>query len=113
MNRKARLICIAAGLAVAGTAATVDAAKPLTQKERTAKAEQIRQNHRTFQQPRTIAQAEARAVRQPDGTIALAVPTELWSHLSVQRHADGSLQLRETEGDATAAPATAGGAGHE
>ena len=113
MNRKARLICIAAGLAVAGTAATADAAKPLTQKERKAKTAQIKQNHRNFQQPRTIAQAEARVAPLPGGGSALAVPTELWSHLAIERDAEGNVQLRETEGDATPSSTNTGGAGHE
>ena len=113
MKREARLLCIAAALAVAGTAATADAAKPMTAKERAAKSQEIRENHRNFQQPRTMAQAEARIAPLPGGGAALAVPTELWSHLSVQRDAEGNVHLRETEGDATAASATAGGAGHE
>lgn len=104
MNRKTRLICIAAGLAVAGAAATADAAKPLTPKERAAKAQELRQNHRSFQQPRTIAQAEARIAPLADGGTALAMPTELWSHLSVQRDEAGAIRVRESEGDA--APAT-------
>lgn len=97
MNRKARLICIAAGLAVAGTAATADAAKPLTQKERKAKTAQIKQNHRTFQQPRTIAQAEARVMPSAGGGTSIAAPTELWNHLSVTRDANGELQIVESE----------------
>ena len=112
MNRKARLTCIAAALAMAGTAATADAAKPLTPKERAAKAQELRENHRNFRQPQTIAQAEARIAPLPDGGAALAMPTELWSHLSVQRDAEGNLQLRETEGDATPATTT-GGDDHE
>jgi hypothetical protein len=100
MNRKTRLTCLFAALAVAGTA---QAAKPLTQKERAAKAQEIRQAHRHFQQPRTIAQAEAGIARLPDGGTALAMPTELWPHLSVQRDADGKLRTRETEGDAAPA----------
>lgn len=98
MNRKARLICIAAGLAVAGTAATADAAKPLTPKERAAKAQELRQHHRSFQQPRTIAQAEARVMPTASGGTALATPTELWNHLSVTRDENGELQVVESEG---------------
>jgi len=113
MNRKERLICIAAGLAVAGAAATADAAKPLTPKERAARTQELRQNHRDFQQPRTIAQAETQVAPLPDGGTALAMPTELWSHLSVQRDADGDVHLRETEGDATPSSTNAGGADHE
>lgn len=113
MNRKARLICIAAGLAVAGAAATADAAKRLTPQERAAKADEIRQNHASFQQPRTMAQAEARVAPLPDGGTALAVPTELWSHLAVERDAEGNVQLRETEGDATPSATTTGGDDHE
>lgn len=113
MKRMTRLACIAAGMAVAGTIATANAGKPLTPQERQAKVAELKQNHRNFQQPRTIAQAEARAVRQPDGTTALAMPTELWSHLSVQRDAAGRPQLHETEGDATQPTATTGGADHD
>ena len=98
MNRKTRLLCIAAGLAVGATAATADAAKPLTPKERAAKAQELRQNHRNFQQPRTIAQAEARVMPTAGGGTALATPTELWNHLSVTRDADGELQVVEAEG---------------
>jgi len=105
MNRKARLICIAAGLAIAGTAATADAAKPLTPKERKAKTTQIKQNHRNFQQPRTIAEAEARVMPSASGGTALAAPTELWNHLSVTRGANGELQVVESEGhQATVTP---------
>lgn len=98
MKREARLLCIAAALAVAGTAATADAAKPMTQKERKAKTTQIKQNHRNFQQPRTIAQSEARAMPSAGGGTSLAAPTELWNHLSVTRDADGSLGIVESEG---------------
>ena len=99
MNRKARLICIAAALAVAGTAATADAAKPMTAKERAARSQEIRENHRNFQQPRTMAQAEARIAPLPGGGSMVSVPTELWSHLSVQRDTSGAIHVHETEGD--------------
>lgn len=98
MNRKARLTCIAVALAMAGTAATADAAKPLTPKERAAKAQELRQNHRNFQQPRTIAQAEARLMPLAGGGTSIAAPTELWNHLSVTRDANGELQVVESEG---------------
>ena len=123
MNRKARLICIAAGLAIASTAATADAAKPMTAKERAAKSQEIqaaepinreaeraaktqelRQNHRSFQQPRTIAQAELRAMPLAGGGTALAAPTELWNHLSATRGPDGQIRVHEAEGQ-YAAPA--------
>ena len=104
MNRKARLICIAAGLAIAGTAATADAAKPMTPKERAAKTQELRQNHRSFQQPRTIAQAELRAMPLAGGGTALAAPTELWNHLSATRGPDGQIRVHEAEGQ-YAAPA--------
>ena len=98
MNRKARLICIAAGLAIASTAATADAAKPMTAKERAAKSQEIRENHRNFQQPRTMAQAEARIAPLTGGGSMVSVPTELWSNLSVQKDAQGKLRMLESEG---------------
>lgn len=112
MNRKARLICIAAGVAVAGAAATADAAKPLTPQERAARSQEIRENHRNFQQPRTMAQAEARIAPLPGGGAAVSLPTELWSHLSAQRDASGAIRVHEADGDTM--PATlSGGTGHE
>jgi hypothetical protein len=113
MKPMATAICLLAATAVAGTSAVALAAKPMTQKERKAKAEQVRQNHRQFQQPRTIAQAEASAVRQPDGSVGLAVPAELWNQLSVTRDADGNLHLHESEGASTPAAAQSGGCDHE
>lgn len=112
MHRKTRLICIAAGFAVAGAAATADAAKPLTPKERQARAAEFKQAHGSFQPPRTMAQAEAHIAPLPGGGEAAALPTELWSHLSVQRDGSGAVQVRETEGN-TVSTTPAEGRDHE
>lgn len=113
MNRMAKATCLLAAIAVAGTSAAALAGKRMTPQERQARAEQVRQNHRQFEQPQTLAQAEATAVRQPDGTVGLAVPVELWNHLSVTRDASGKVQVHETEGDAIPATARTGGNGHD
>lgn len=100
------------GLAVASAAFVAHAAKPLTPHERKAKSEAIIKNHRTFQQPRTMAQTNAAARRLPDGTTSAPLATELWNYLYVERDAAGQLKIRESDG--TIAPsAAAKGADHE
>ena len=103
---------LAALIAASVFALSAQAAKPLTPQERKAKADQARKHHELFKQPRTMAQAEATAVRQPDGTTTLAMPTELWNSLSVQRDAAGQLRVREFDGD-TVPSANVEGDDHE
>lgn len=108
MNRKARVLWLFTGLAVAGAASVAHAAKPLTPQERKAKTETIIKNHRTFQQPRTIAQTNAAARRLPDGTTTAPLATELWNHLSVERDATGRLKIKESDGAIAPSAATEG-----
>ena len=112
MNGKTRIFWILTGLAVAGAASVAHAAKPLTPQERKAKSEALIKNHRTFQQPRTMAQTNAAARRLPDGTTAAPLATELWNHLSVERDAAGQLKIKESDG-ATAPSAATEGSDHE
>lgn len=98
--------CIAATLA-SGAAI---AAKPVDQGKQ-AKAAAVAANSRSLPQPRTMAEADATEVRLPDGAVMVLVPTELWSHLSVDRAADGTLKVVEHEG--THAPAAAKEASHD
>ncbi|MDP1696305.1 MAG: hypothetical protein Q8L45_00730 [Xanthomonadaceae bacterium] len=99
MNYIARPIWIAAALAVAGAVPVAHAAKPSpTPKELKAMADQARDNHHFFKQPETMAEAAATQVQMPDGTVAIAVPTELWNTLSVKRDASGKLQILESDG---------------
>lgn len=112
MNGKTRIFWMLTGLAVAGAASVAHAAKPLTPQERKAKAQVLIKNHRTFQQPRTMAQTNAAAKRLPDGTTTAPLATELWNHLSVERDAAGHLKILETDG-ATAPSTTTEGTDHE
>lgn len=92
---------LVAALAVvfAGMAPAAQAAKPSpSAKELKAMANQARENHRFFKQPETMAQAAATEVRMPDGTVAMAVPTELWNSLAAEHDASGKLQVREFDG---------------
>ena len=110
MKHKATLVCIAA-LAVAAASTAALAAKPVS-KERQAAIAKIANNHRDHEQPRTIAEAERTKLVQADGTVQVAVPTELWNELSARKDAQGNLQVSEADG--TAAPAaTAEVAAHE
>lgn len=99
MNYTARPFWIVAALAVAAFGPVAHAAKPSpTPQELKAQAENARNNHRYFKQPETMAQAAATQVQLPDGTVAIAVPTELWNTLSVKRDASGKLQMLESDG---------------
>jgi hypothetical protein len=108
MNGKTRIFWMLTGLAIAGAVSVAHAAKPLTPQERKAKAQELTQNHRTFQQPRTIAQTNAAARRLPDGTTTAPLATELWNHLSVQRDATGQLKIQESDGAIAPNTATEG-----
>ena len=108
--KKARLVCIAAALAVAGTSLAAQAAKPVS-KERQAAVAKIAKNHRNFKQPRTMAEAARTESVHADGTTGVAVPDELWNEISAQPDAQGRMQVREADG--TAAATTAEAAAHE
>jgi ABC-type transporter MlaC component len=101
MKYKAILVCIAA-LAVAAASTAAQAAKPVS-KERQAAIAKIANNHRNLKQPRTVAEAERTKLVQADGTVQVAVPTELWNELSARKDAQGNLQVSETDGTAVAA----------
>jgi hypothetical protein len=93
------MLWLISGLAVAGAASVAQAAKPsTTPQQRKAQAETLVRNHKGFAatQPRTMAQADTTQVRLPDGTVSVRVPTELWSHLAVQKDAQGNLHQVET-----------------
>jgi hypothetical protein len=90
---------LACGLAFA-TAATAagdnsQGKQPLSAQERKAMTDKVKQNMRNFRQPQTEAQALPTLVRRADGSEAILVPTELWSHLSVQKDAQGNLKVIE------------------
>jgi len=90
---------VALAIAFASMVSAVQAAKPSpTAKELKAMANQTRENHRFFKQPETMVQAAATEVRMPDGTVAMAVPTELWNNLSVEHDASGKLHVLESDG---------------
>lgn len=79
--------------------------------ERKQKIATVKQNQRLFKQPKTQKEALATLTRQPDGTVGVAVPENLWNNLSV--HKDGST-VRVLESDGTApAPANSEGAPNE
>jgi hypothetical protein len=99
MKHKARLACMLAALAVAGT--SLAAPKPVS-KERQAAVARIAQNHRQFAQPRTMAEAARTEVAQPNGTVAVAVPEELWNEMSATRDAQGNVQVHEADGTGAA-----------
>ena len=101
MKHKATLVCIAT-LAVAVASTAAQAAKPLS-KERQAAVTKIANNHRNLKQPRTMAEAERTKLVQADGTVQVAVPTELWNELSAHKDAQGNLRVSEADGTDVAA----------
>jgi hypothetical protein len=110
MKGKARLVCIAAALALAATTTAAQAAKPVS-KERQAAVAKIAKNHRAFKQPRTMADAARTESVHPDGTTGVAVPEELWNEMSAQVDAQGRVQV--AEGDATGVAVQQEGDAHE
>src|SRR5688572_578648 len=98
MKAKALLFCMATAMVVAGAASAVQPQGKDAQ-ARKAAVEKIKANQRSFQQPRTMAEASRTEVRQADGTVAVAVPTELWNEMSAERDANGNVRV--TESDAT------------
>ena len=110
MKQRAKLVCLAAALALAATTTAAQAAKPVS-KERQAAISKIANNHRNFKQPRTMAEAaRTESVRQ-DGTTAVAVPEELWNELSAQVDAQGRVHVAEA--DATGVAVKKEGDAHE
>jgi glucose/arabinose dehydrogenase len=104
MTRNVHLLWLVAGMAIASV--PVAQAAQANTKERKAQTEKIIKNQRSFQQPRTMAEADATQVKMVDGTVKSAVASELWSTLSVREGADGKLEIVETEG--MVAPASTG-----
>lgn len=109
---RAWLIC---GLAVLGTAHAAPpahSARPMDAQTRKQMTERVASNHRSFRQPRTMAEGAATLARRPNGTELALVPTELWNTLSVREDADGRLRI--VERDAAHPPAVmTGGQAHE
>lgn len=98
MNHLVTACLLACGLAVSATASaagTNQGKQPLSAQERKSMSDKVKQNHRNFRQPQTEAQALPTQVRRADGSELIAVPTDLWSHLSVQRDAQGNVNLIE------------------
>jgi hypothetical protein len=106
MNRKARMLWLISGLAIAGAASVAQAAKPsTTPQQRKAAVETIKKNHKSFAatQPKTMAQANATKAQLPNGAGgAMRAPTELRNHLGVQRDAQGNLHQVESSNGAQA-----------
>lgn len=103
MTRKSNLLWLAAGMAIATVPAALAAQS--SSKDRKAQTEKIIKNQRSFQQPRSMAEADATQVKMVDGTVKSAVASELWSTLSVREGADGKMEIVEVEG--MVAPAAA------
>jgi hypothetical protein len=96
MKHEARLVCIAAALALAATSTTALAVKPVS-KDRQAAVAKISNNHRNFRQPKSMAEAATTEVVLSDGTAQVAVPEELWNEISVQTDAQGNVQAHEAD----------------
>lgn len=102
MSQKSTLLWLVAGMTIASV--PVAHAASGASKDRKTQTARIIKNQRSFQQPRSMAQADATQVKMVDGTVRSAVASELWSTLSVREAADGKLQIVETE--VTVAPAS-------
>lgn len=103
MKKNPNLLWLVAGMAMASV--PVAHAAPAASKDRKAQTQKIINNQRSFQQPRTMAEADASQVKMVDGTVKSAVASELWSTLSVREGADGRMEIVETEGLVAPAPA--------
>jgi hypothetical protein len=112
MNRKTITLSIAATLALACALPAAQAANQ-NSKDRQAKIEKIKQNQRLVKQPRTMAEAAATVVRLDNGATSVMVPTELWNSLSVQKDANGNLQVRESDGNSAPVSTTTEGLENE
>ena len=110
---KATLLCIAATLAAAGTASNADAAARTLTRAEQAKVARMTQNHRNFETPRTMKDAERTTVTSARGATSVAVPLELYSQLGVRTDANGKLEVVEVEGTDTAIPAATSGVASE
>ena len=97
MKHKARLFLVTTALAAAGVATVAQAANT-TPQARKAAIEKIAQNHASFKQPQTMAQADATKVQMANGATSIAVPVELWNNLTVQKDAQGTPRVRESDG---------------
>jgi len=110
MKHEARLVCIAAALALAATSTAALAAKPVS-KDRQAAVARISKNHKTFRQPRSMVDAARTELVRTDGTAQVAVPEELWNEISVQTDAQGNVKVHEA--DATGVAVVKEGDAHE
>jgi hypothetical protein len=101
---KGKGLMIVAGIALASGAMSAHAAKPMTVAEKKAAAEAVAQNHKRFNvtPPKTMAQANGTLRQTATGGNAISVPTDLWNTLAVEKAADGSVRIVETDGTATA-----------
>lgn len=96
MNHKARTLWLICGLAIACTATASMAA----QKGDKAVKQHLPSTKGQFvASPRTMAQADATQIRLANGASAMKLPTELWSHLAVQKDAQGNLHQVEISSD--------------
>lgn len=95
LSKACLLACGLAFAATASAAGTNQGKKPLSAQERKVMIDKIKQNRSNFRQPQTEAQALPTRVRRADGSELIAVPTSLWSHLAVQKDAQGSVKLIE------------------
>jgi hypothetical protein len=74
-----------------------------TAQERHSMAQSVASRQRNLKQPRTEAEAKPTLKATPNGSgLAMQVPTELWSNLSVQKDAQGKLRMLESEGTESA-----------
>lgn len=96
MKGKAILLCIATALVAAGTTLAAPPAGSNPQ-ARKAAVEKIKANQRNFRQPRTMKEADATQARLDDGTVMVAVPTELWNEMSAGQDASGAMRVRESD----------------
>jgi hypothetical protein len=89
---------------VFASAGAAYAAKPLSAEQKKAMAATVAANHKRLNvaPPRTMAQANGTLRQTASGGKAISVPTELWNTLAVEKAADGSLHVLETDGTAVA-----------
>lgn len=107
MKHKSSLFWLVTGLAIASAVPNANAAKP-TEKELQAKAEKLAAKRANFKQPRTMVEGEATQARLANGATGALVPTELWNQLSVEKDAQGNLQVVEADATAVAAEKSEG-----
>jgi len=105
MKGSAKIILVAISLLAASGADAATSPKS-TPQARKAAIDKIVKNQRSFRQPRTMSDAARTEVRAADGTVAVAVPEELWNNLSVSKDASGQLRMHESDGTAPATTTT-------